>query len=473
MLDKVRATILEHHLLKEQERIVVAVSGGVDSVVLLHCLTKMQEDYQFSLMVAHLNHGFRGEEAAGDAAFVSELARLYNLPSKVESISVPQYMEQSGLSAQEAARVVRYQFLEQVRQGFSGTAIAVGQNANDLAETILINLLRGGASKGLKGIPIKRGHIVRPLLAITRPEIEAYAKQQGLEYRFDSSNAKAIYLRNKIRLQLLPLLEREFNPELVTALNNMAKVLDAEDQLLQQQADEAFQSLVTVGAEGQYILAIKDFQNVHLAIKRRILRLIYQQLQKTFSSTLSFDHIEILLKQISQGLTGSRIALPDNIYMEKSYDQAIFSMGEKRYDKAILSQQTFQLNIPGTTHISQLQIAVKCYFVAKGKEQKLGIPKPNSFSCSLDWESLKEQKLIVRTRRDGDRFKPIGMKGLTKKLKDFFVDEKVPRHLREQIPLIATEAGEIVWIVGYRISEQFKVKATTEKILKLEIEKSF
>lgn len=467
MWQKVRETIENYKLLKQYDKIVVAVSGGVDSVVLLDVLNKLSEEYHWQLIVAHLNHGFRGAEADADAQLVEQLADSYQLESFIEKISVPHYIMETKQSPQEAARNVRYEFLERVRQKTKATAIAVGQNANDQAETILINLLRGGGVSGLKGIPVKRDEIVRPLLGIKREEIEYWAKMNSLSFCFDSSNANTVYLRNKIRLKLIPHLEETYNPMLVNNLNKTAAVLAAEDQYLTEKTAEKLAQIV-VKNDQQLKLDLTLWAKEDIAIQRRIIRAVYDQLASESNCTLGFDHVEQVIHWAKEGKTGGLVALPGKVTVRKEYSYLIFTVDDvNNRDKTKFSQlwqKAILVNVPGETIVEQLGITVKTEVVEHMSSGK--IPSSNNEQIFLDGSKLFGKDIYIRSRRPGDRFSPKGMKG-TKKLKDFFIDEKIPSHLRGKIPLLTTGKGEIIWVMGYRMAQGYQAIDSNKPILQV------
>lgn len=467
MLAKVRQTIAQHNLLSKGSRVVVAVSGGIDSVVMLHVLHNLRKDYNLEVLVAHLNHGFRGEESRGDAAFVEKLAQKYGLPYVSKEISVPDFIAESGQSPQEAARNVRYSFLEKVRQQFNGTAIAVGQNANDQAETVLINLLRGGAGSGLKGIPIKRSYLIRPLLDVKRSEIEEYAEQHHLAYRFDSSNAKSVYLRNRIRIELLPELEQKYNPMIIANLGKTAAILAEEDKLLTTMAKESLLKCLAAKNELGIVIDLKQFAKENLAIKRRVIRLICQEIKGLESFNIGFEHVEQVIK-LTELNTGAKVEMPGKLIFMKQYHRLY--AGQKEQLKLLeetepIGTELMELKVPGRTVIPKANLSLEANILDKLSPVHYEKPiLPNS-EIRFDWDKVKSEKLFIRGRKAGDWIKPFGMNGSSKKIKDFFIDLKIPRVERDKIPLLVTQEGEVLWIIGFRTSESFRITNDTEKML--------
>jgi tRNA(Ile)-lysidine synthase len=458
MLEKIIRTIEKNNLLSSNSRVVVAVSGGIDSVVLLHVLLALRGKYKLDLVAAHLNHKFRGQESKEDALFVETLARQLGVSVVSEEISVPDYIRKTGQSPQEAARNIRYSFLERVRKNFAGTAIAVGQNADDQAETVLLNLLRGGAVTGLKGIPVRRDKIIRPLLEVSRAEIEVYAQEHRLAYRIDSSNAKPVYLRNKVRLELLPLLAENYNPAIIAGLGKTASILAEEDRFLEQLAQAALGRCNLISDEVKMGIDIKKLEQEDLAIRRRVVRLICRELKPEESGgNIAFDHVEQVLALL-KGSTGTKTELPGGIVFQKQY--AVLAVDLKR-NKALKAESAsanyapVPLIIPGERIVPWAKIIFKAKLVAKADEQLPEQPKFSRWEIRLDWAKLKDRTLFVRKKKPGDRFQPAGMKGGTKKLKDFFIDAKIPREEREKIPLLVTDQDEIIWVVGLRAAANY------------------
>ncbi|MBI3988053.1 MAG: tRNA lysidine(34) synthetase TilS, partial [candidate division NC10 bacterium] len=311
LLKKIRQTIARFGMLQGGEGVVVAVSGGVDSMVLLHLLVRLREPLALRLHVAHLDHGLRGEEGERDARFVREQAAFLALPATVERIEVKR---ETGCSLQETARKVRYQFLDRVAESVGASKIALGHTQDDLAETFLINLLRGSGVRGLAGIPpIREGRIIRPLIGTSRQGILAYARAHEIFFVVDSSNVKADYLRNRIRLQLLPVLA-EYNPRIVRCLAQAALIFREEEAYLSLLVRERLASILVKPEGGEPALHIPTLQELPLALKRRILREAFGLLG---GLSLSFERVaalEDLLTGPSRGqlsLSGGFVALRD------------------------------------------------------------------------------------------------------------------------------------------------------------------
>lgn len=457
MLVKVRTWINKHKMLNEGDKVVVACSGGPDSLVLLHILERFRLEYNISLVAAHLDHMFRGDESAKEAEFVVEFCRQRSIKCYHEAIDVPQIIKETGMSDEEAGRVVRYQYLRQIAKNLGGAKIATGHHRDDQAETVLIHMLRGAGSTGLRGMQPINGDIIRPLLAVSRGEIMMYCEEHHLQPQFDSSNVKMRYLRNRIRLSLLPELEKQYNSSIKDALCRTATIVGDEHECIQDIAKNLWSTVVQEHPEHLFINA-KMMESVHIAVKREIFRMVIEKKQGCLTG-ITFYHVETLIEMLSSGRVGSIMQLPGGLAASKSYDGLHIGINSFRplEKKAHYSGQT--LTVPGITFIPELQIQI----IAELTDT---IIKSELYVAVFDNETLA-LPLLVRTRYQGDRFQPLGFGG-SKKLKDFFIDIKVPRQARDFVPIICDNQG-IIWVAGYRQGEIGKVTDKTKKYLVLKI----
>ncbi len=461
LLREVRANIQRCRMVAQGDKVVVAVSGGPDSVVLLHLLYCLMDDLGISLHVAHLNHMFRGAESEADAFFVAGMARRYQLPATVEAFDVPAYLNEKRLPAQVAAREVRYRFLDEVAKNTGASKIALAHQADDQAETILINFLRGAGAAGLKGIlPVRDNYFIRPLLTVRRNEIERYCDEMRLPFRRDSSNLKPVYLRNRIRMELLPLLENEYNPGIISALLRLGEICREEDAYLEEQAVKAYRSAGKNDGHGMISLSLDQLKEMPKAVLRRVLRLAWRDLTGS-GRDLSFGHTKAALDLLDSEITGSSAALPAGIVVTRSYATLDLSAERK---KPLPGYYIYPLKVPGSTYIPELDLTVRA--TVKTVE---AAPEPRSLPATeavLDFNKLPRQ-IFVRRRVKGDVFCPYGRKS-TEKLKDFLIKQKVSRAERDYLPLVCTPE-EIIWIGGIRIGEKWKIDSSTTKILHLEL----
>ena len=452
--------ITQHQMIQPKETVLVGVSGGVDSLALLYALHILQRQLDCQLHVAHLDHSFR-EDSAGDAVYVTEQAEQLGIPISSTRIDVPQLMRDQKLSAEVAARRARYQFYECVSERIGATKIALGHHRGDQAETVLMNLLRGAGASGLKGmLPVREGKFIRPLLTFSRQEIADFVAQLGLQPRCDATNYQLDYLRNRVRLELIPVLERAYNPNIQNALNQTAELLQAESDYLDDLAYDAFQACrVESSASDTVVLDRHLFREYHLALRRRMLRLAVAEVFGEVKD-LYFNHFESMLNLIDGEAPNSALDLPSGGAFRRAYNRILIQ-------KAVDSHAPFEYEVvvPGHTALPLLDAEMIATVVAQPMNRTAADKFPDGkFQAVFDLDRL-QLPLTLRHRRDGDRFHPFGMRG-TKKLKDFLIDAKIPRQERERVPVLMN-GEEIVWVVGYRTSEPFKIRPETKHRLNL------
>ncbi len=449
---KVKRTIKKYGMLSHGDRVVVAVSGGPDSVCLLSVLRTLVPEYDLRLHIAHLDHMFRGPGSAADARFVNRLAAKLGIPATIEAIDVPAYCRERGLSAQEGARDVRYRFLDRVAGSVAAGRIAVGHTANDQAETILMRLTRGAGPEALAGIPPLRDKIIRPLLGATRAEIRSWLQEEGLDFVSDPTNEQPVYTRNWIRLNIIPELER-LNPRAVEALAAGAALLHDEAAALDQMLDPVGKDVLRREREAVHIDRSK-FLALVPAARRRVLRAAVVMWSADIPG-LSRIQTDEAIDFMDGAQTGRVMALHGGLILERSY--ADFVLRPQR------AQRTFciPVTVPGTTAVVERSLTVHAEVIdGPAAPQESG---NYLWQAQFDYAKIA-LPLSLRSRREGDRFCPAGMGGRSKKLQDFFVDEKVFRSKREEIPILATDR-DVLWVVGMRIDERFRPGPKTEKRL--------
>ncbi|WP_166510808.1 tRNA lysidine(34) synthetase TilS [Desulfallas thermosapovorans] len=459
LLQPVAEQIDKYHMITPGETVVVGVSGGPDSMALLHILCRLRDTLKIKLVVAHLNHCFRGAEADADARFVEDTARRLQLPAFVEARDVPAYIEGRGISPQVAAREVRYNFLDEVAVKTGASRVVLGHHADDQAETILLHILRGTGAGGLKGmLPVRDDFYIRPLLAVRRRDIEEYCRRHNLPTRMDSSNMQAKYMRNRVRLELLPLLESKYNPNLVEALNRLGEICRDEDDYMEQQATEIFCRTRLLSGGNTLRLDMEGLTAVPRALLRRVIRRAWAEMCGD-QAEISYRHIEQVLAIINGGGGFRQVNLPRGIACKKYYGVLEFTL-DREY-KEIPFYQYF-LKVPGITFIPEVGISIGAEILTAGEA---GDPSGyGPWQVLLDYDLLTVP-LVVRRRLSGDRFCPLGLEG-TVKLKKFFIDQKIPRHARDCIPLVVS-GNDIVWVVGIRPGEKWKVTDHTVNYLRL------
>lgn len=451
---KVKETIEQYNLIQSGDLVVVGVSGGPDSLALLHVLKTLRPELSCELHVAHLDHSFRGKQAEEEARWVKELATHWGLPVTIAKKDVPALAREKGLSPQEAGHLARYEFLSGLLKQLGAQKIALGHQADDQAETVLMHLFTGSGLEGLRGIVPVHGPVIRPLLYVTREEIEEYCRAHALEPRRDPSNEKDIYLRNKIRNRLMPWLLENINPNLITTLNKTAQILWAEEEYLEYVTKKKAKEYLA--HEGDYEkLSLRRWEEIPLALQRRLIRHAYSF--RGAAQGLYFQHVEDIRELAQRGQVGKLLHLPGKIIVEKTYDFLLFyKEGAKKQQKTLGS---YPLKIPGRTHIPE----TNQYIVAAIEREKP--QNPGNTVVYLPWPG-QPLTYVARARRQGDRFSPKGLLG-SKKLKDYFIEKKIPRGERDQILLVASEK-EVLWIPGRAVSNKLN-SGESERYLVLQI----
>ncbi len=460
MEEKVHQAIRARDLLSPGDRIVVAVSGGPDSVALLSCLVALSSRWNWDLNIGHVNHGLRGTESEEDAEFVEKLGNSFGIPV---SIREPRLKKQDAKFAKQSlqsyAREVRYQALETILQERNATKMALGHTADDQAETVLMWMLRGSGTGGLSGIPPKRGErIVRPLLDIPRRDILAYLEQRQLTYRMDSSNRQPVYLRNRLRQELMPHL-KEYSPGLVNVLSRQAEIIRDDHAYLEIMAAEAFHQICVTEDERRLQLDRTGLLALPIAIRRRVVRYGLQQL-KGNTHGLRFDVVQRLLGCLEHGQSGWTMNI-NNVDVILEYDRLVFS---KR-----LSTLPDDLNPPPFREVG-LDIPGEVVWPLTGQRMVVSMnhaaemtSQSHKLEMHLDADTFTP-KLLLRSWMPGDVFCPKGFGGKQKKLQDFFSDMKLPRSQRAKVPLLVAPEG-ILWVGGLREDERFQVSTTTTSVV--------
>ena len=454
-LTKVRETISRFKMILRNDRVIVAVSGGADSICLLHLLHALRDFFSIHLVVAHYEHGLRPMEDPAETDFVQQFAASLGLPFESEKgfLSIGR-----GASIEERARNARYDFLERMREKHKAQRIALGHTLNDQAETLLMRLLRGSGPAGLGSIPpVRNSTIIRPLIETERRETEAYLDSQGLAWKTDSSNLQPAYLRNRIRLELIPLLEN-YQPRLVKLLGQTTAILRDENACLEKIADAWLTSKVEMKPEGSFRISIPFLLELPIALRRRVTRQLIGKVKKDLRR-ISSDHIESAEKLMRGEKPQGSLSLPNSVKIKRAYDHLIFSAEPGTGRK--LDSFFYNLDGPGEHQLEEIGLLISLFEMPNSK----GLPLEGSpWTAFLDAEKV-HYPLTVRSFRPGDRFVPLGMTG-HKKLKDFFVDLKIPRDQRYSTPILCCDDIP-VWVCGFRIDDRFKIRPQTKRVMKI------
>ncbi len=455
MIRKIERTIKKYALLENGDRVIAALSGGADSCALLLSLAGLAQTYGLTIVATHFNHGLRGAHSDADEAFCHSLAKRFGLvfeTEKIKSSVVPR-----GVSQEDYYRQERYRFLDQVAVNHAANKIALGHHLQDQAETVLLNLMRGSGLDGLKGIlPMRENKYIRPLLEVSRREIIHFLQKANIEYREDGSNACNIYLRNRIRNELIPLIKDKYNPGIEQNLARMAEIIRRDDDLINGYVGEIMASPFVQKTQDQISFSVKYFKTLHAALGFRLVKSLLESLAPS-GGGFSSVHIESLVCLAISSPTGKEVSLPCGLVAQKEYDLIVI----KRCPVKIFRNYEYAMTIPGKVVLRERQMILSMKRIAL-EFTDWESPDQTCFDC----DKIKEP-LVVRNRRNGDWFAPLGTKG-SQKIKKFMIDRKIPRDQRERIALIADQES-VIWIENMHMSERVKVSRETKNVAILEI----
>lgn len=455
MIQKVKNTIEEYRLINNNDKIIVAVSGGPDSMCLLDILRKMKDDIRIELIVAHINHCTRGEESDGDEEYVREYCKKYNIVFKSLRVDIEKVAKENGISTEMAGREERYAFFDKIFHENNANKIALAHNANDLAETVLMRIIRGTGLEGLEGIkPIRDNKYIRPILYSMRSEIESYCEKERLNPRIDKTNEQNIYSRNKIRLDLIPYIKENFNGDIINTINRLA---------MNARMDNEYFDYVTESAFLKYCIQEKEGYNIDKSLFSEydsiITRVIRMCLSKSLGNTYNIERKHIYdIIELQKNISGKIINLPKDIVCINNYGNIIIG---KRNKKKNSKNLLYNLEMNKDIYIEEINADLILRKIKKN-EYKNNNKKDIKY---FDLDKIKGT-IVLRYKKEGDKITPLGMKG-SKKIKKVFNENKIPVDERETTPLICI-GEEVAWIVGYGISDKFKIDANTKNILQIE-----
>lgn len=444
----------------------VALSGGPDSVALVHLLRELERKGELTLAgTAHLNHQLRGPAADEDEDFCRSMSSTFQLPIEVERADVRQLARAQGRSIEDAARVARYAFLERAADRLGAGVIAVGHSRDDQAETFLLRLLRGAGPRGLAAILPRAGRVVRPLLDIARAELRVYLAERTIESRDDATNNDLGIPRNRVRHELIPYLQREFSPGIVDVLAREAAIAREDEDRLQKDASERAASVVLVDGDGAQV-EVEALTSLHPALSARVARMALSPLAA--ERFLGFDHIGAFLDFARNGAPGAALSLPgqEAVHRGDRIELRARVRDSPRRSATGEAKGTgfrFPLSIPGEVILSQAGWSISALPLSALPEGPR-IARGEAVAVAAPAVRLP---LSVRNRRPGDKFRPLGMGGADKKLQDFLVDRKVRRELRDALPLVVDSADRIVWVVGQSVGEEFRVTEPSQGVILL------
>lgn len=453
--NKVLRTIKDHNMLKSGDKVVVAFSGGVDSTALIYILNSLSKKLKIKLFAAHLDHMIRGKDAGLDASFVKKTSNELGIPCHIEKFDVPGFAKQNKLNLEDAARRIRYEFLERTAAKVGADRIALAHTADDNIETFLMRLIRGTGMKGLEGIPPVRDKIIRPMIQLYRKEIEKYLNSKRIIPKIDRTNFETKYLRNRIRRNLIPALE-SYNPNIRQSLVRAIAAANTIQDFVELKAKEAFKDVISLKTTREIRIDIKKFLAIDPVLKGEVLRLAIGAVKKDLVD-ISFVHIGDIIEQL--GKKRAEVDLP-GIYAV--VNKGVLSISAEGPRKNEAKPFMHKLEVPGEVRDEKEGFIVEADVLDSVPLSELRAKNP--YQAYLDYDKISKP-LMVRNRKEGDSYSPLGLKG-RKKLQDIFVDEKIDIDERDKVPVI-DDGEKIVWIVGYRMSEDAKVTPSTKKVVKL------
>ncbi len=515
LLQNIFHTIEEYRMISPGMRVIAGVSGGADSLFLLDVLRQYRREISFELLVVHVEHGLRGQESLDDAAFVQNQCAGWGIPCRVAAAKVTQRVQREGLSIEEAARAERYRIFEEIGGEWNADRIAVAHNRNDQAETVLWNLIRGSSLKGLGGILPVQGKRIRPLLFTERADIEAYLKDTGLVWRTDRTNLETEYTRNRIRLSLLPQMEKDLSPQASRHIAEAADRLRDVQEYIDRRTEEAAARCMIAGdgntkyreealtvhkaaAETSVIIRLEAYKKEERLIRQELLKRAAALCTGTAQASgehgasglknISAAHIR-MLEKLADMDCGKRCNLPGGIQAVREDGILRFVKCEKRFSgdapedllgdrpntvssesrkKSDGNGTALTLPIPGCASPGGVwdELSVTTELLPNTPEFKKFFLKEKKYTKWISYDTIKDN-LLLRTRRPGD-YLVVNAQGGTKKLKDYLIDQKIPRDMRDRILLLA-DGPHILWVVGWRISEAVKVTDQTRQVLKITI----
>lgn len=431
MTDRVLNTMREHNMLTINS-VLVALSGGADSVALLHIMCKLSEEYGFKVYAAHVNHGLRGDEAARDADFSKQLCDRLGIEYFVKKADVRALTEEWGVSEEMAGRKVRYDFFAELMEEHGIDVTATAHHKNDSAETIVMNFMRGSATAGLCGIPYRRDRFIRPLLDVSRSEIEKYCAENSLDYVIDKTNLDTVYTRNKIRNILIPKIEKEFNPNFCDTVTANAKIIRDDEDFLKKTAEDEYRRIVNDNN-----VSVDEILSLHKAIARRVIRMMMDSICGT--ADIPSSAVDAVCKLCKTGRTGAACDIAKGVIARIEYGKLVIS-----YAHTDCESFSYNIKVGESRFIPELGYTVE---VCRADERCNDGAQYFMMPDGVDF-------VTVTNRRQGDRFVPSGMDG-SKSVKEYMINEKIPKHMRSRTGILRI-GDNIAWIIGYRRDERFK-----------------
>lgn len=458
MRDKVIETVERNKMINKGDKIIVALSGGPDSLCLIHVLSTLVDKYEIKLYAAHVNHMLRGSESDEDEATCRKFCKKNNIEFFSKSIDINAMANENNISTEMAGRDARYKFFEELLKKIDADKVALAHNLNDQAETVLMRLMRGTGIEGLVGIkPLRDEIYIRPIINISRKEIEDYCEENMLPVRIDKTNYEPIYSRNKIRLELIPYIQQNFNSDIISTLNRMCELIKRDENYIQENVIKVFQKYCDIGEDK--VIIYKDAFYLHPSLISRVIRRALLEIKGDINNIQSI-HIDNII-DLQKSNTGKFTIVPKEILVKNVYGNIEITRQKENFKENINTSRELKF---GDNNIEELGIRISIRPIENSKKLKF---ESNDNIKYFNSENIKH--ISLRFRKNGDRFSPLGMKG-SKKLKDIFIDLKVPREERDFIPLLCFDE-DISWIIGYKMSDKFKVHEGVKNIIEVSVER--
>jgi tRNA(Ile)-lysidine synthase len=456
-----RDFIEKNNLLNNCKSLLIAVSGGPDSLAMLNLFCELNKEFDIQIAAAHLDHMFR-KESSFEADFVEKFAQDKGIKFFRKRKNLPELIKKQNISAEAAARKVRFDFFREIMKKYKYDLLALAHHRDDQAETVLLNLFRGSGLQGLSGIQpkvkLEELKVIHPMLGFSKEDILDYCQKQELNPCFDSSNKKNIYSRNIIRNKIFPVVESKINDKAREVIARSSNIIALENEFIEQLVLKKYEEILIEENSLKVIIDFIKFKKIDQVLQRRIYRLIYNKINNNLDD-LYFDHILEIEKLINNDQTGRGIDIASKIRIEISYSKLIFFKNEisnTKNKKIIEIKLDEEVKIDKKRSLSSTVIEKKYFSFVESSDRS-----------AFDFSKLN-LPLKIRSRKPGDKFVPLGMNG-HKKVKDILIDEKVPKRLREKIPLVVDAKDNIIWLAPYRISDDYKITEETDKVLILRL----
>ena len=456
MYNLIKNNIINMKLINHGDNILLALSGGPDSVFLFHNLRKLRETLSFNLYASHINHMYRGKDAMHDEEFVRKLCDKYGIKLFVKRKNATEYAKELKVTEEEAGRVLRYDFFRENLREVGGGKVALAHNLNDQAETVLQRIIRGTGIDGLSAMSFEKDNLIRPMLNVQRNEIMNYLHENNYGYCIDITNTQDIYGRNKIRLNLIPYLEQNFNPNIQSSLYRMSETMERDKKIIEKYIEVKFKEVLKDKSDLRIAMELNLLKTFDIGEIARIIRRGIEEL-KGNTVNIEMKHIDNAINLISSGKTGKQLNLTDGFTIEISYDNFIINKTVE-----IVSDFEYNIVLNRINHIDEINKTL--FATVADIEDMSEVNIKDKEIISVDYDLIKGS-LVARNRRPGDSMIPCGMRG-SKKIKDIFIDLKIPKEERESKLIIADDEN-IIWLEGYRINDKYKVSAVTKKTLNI------